>query len=649
MNMKKLVSSVAAFALTASAFAGLAVTASADVTVGANEHIDEVLIGTKSADGTSVAAEDFESETATVAAWSNKSNFSIVDEVPTDVWNSLALEMSGKTMRLGSRTTHQLDFAETKTSGKVVFASNFYVGTHAKTIQIIGANDEVVAQFAFPDKSASNGRVYQQQYLSSGAYTDATIAGTYVMNDTYLGTRNREYQITELVIDLDNDIVSYTGKIMDRRSSTNKWCDDSATITYSSDNQISGVKGVRIDASACGSSTYYAYFDNMKLYNIAPNSTMYDYTINYTYNGTTVYTGKGSAAENEVVKAEQSVYGKTDNQKYYTIVQEDETLPSITISANAENNVIDVPVRMAEVYNVSIKSSVSDTVINTGTAVEGDSSEALAYPKYELVGTTLYGADALDDGGKRYSYTFTNATKDTTEKYIEYTDANAGTIVYYSEAEDINGLTELTKGSNVFARSSNQKAAYAAEDTVITTLPAGKYKVHMAYYSNSSAGVTLKFALGNNNFEAKHEGASNSVSYDSEEIVITDESDLTFLASGTVADGLDYIYVEKTGDVEPTPVEKTLPEVAVAEAATYDNPGSNPAKAYTGTFTVGENNYSVNGVKWTATIGEKSGDATSTFDTTITNTTVVTGLVVSAESLEGITVTAECVPATAAE
>lgn len=95
------------------------------------------------------------------------------------------------------------------------------------------------------------------------------------------------------------------------------------------------------------------------------------------------------------------------------------------------------------------------------------------------------------------------------------------------------------------------------------------------------------------------------------------------------------------------PIVKTLPEVTVEADTEYTQAAGNPARTYLGKFTVGENNYSVSGVKWTAAQGEKSSTATSTFDTVITNTEVVTGLVVSAESLDGITVTADCIAATA--
>jgi hypothetical protein len=116
---------------------------------------------------------------------------------------------------------------------------------------------------------------------------------------------------------------------------------------------------------------------------------------------------------------------------------------------------------------------------------------------------------------------------------------------------------------------------------------------------------------------------------------------------------LDYVIIEKTGEIE-TP--KTLPDVTVeqvAESTSFD--ADNAARAYTGTFTVTADNYAVSGVEWTASIGSVEGTATSTFETKISadensevGVTVVTGLIIQldkAESFEGVDVTATAIAA----
>ena len=241
-------------------------------------EVKQVLVGELNSTG-AVDVETFDLENAEVPDFTNQGNFSIVD-LPSDlsVWSSLALTIDGKALRLGSRTTHSLNFATPVTNGKVVFSTDFYCGIHAKVIKFIGLNDEVVARFAYSDKSATNGRVYDQQYLFADSDPSAQFTGSYSLNDTYLGTRNRQYRIKEVVVDLDANTLTYSGEVMDRRSSTNKWCEDEATITYSV--PISGIKGIEIDATACGKSDYYAYFDNMSLYAIGVRAGSYNYTVN---------------------------------------------------------------------------------------------------------------------------------------------------------------------------------------------------------------------------------------------------------------------------------------------------------------------------------------------------------------------------------
>ena len=244
-------------------------------TIPAGMEVKEVLLGTLS--NGDVTAETFDEDGATVPSFTNSGGFIITDALPTDQWQSCTSNLSGKALRLGSRSTHEIDFTSTVTSGKVVFATDFYIGTHQKIIKIIDNDNNVVARFVYPDKTASNGRVYGSQYLYVDVDGDAVFSSIPKINDTNQGTRNREYQIVELVFDLDANTITYSGKVMDRRSSADGWQTDNATITLSKDITI---KGLVIDASGVGNNAYYAYFDNMKLYSVGNAAGTYNYTIN---------------------------------------------------------------------------------------------------------------------------------------------------------------------------------------------------------------------------------------------------------------------------------------------------------------------------------------------------------------------------------
>jgi hypothetical protein len=124
-------------------------------------------------------------------------------------------------------------------------------------------------------------------------------------------------------------------------------------------------------------------------------------------------------------------------------------------------------------------------------------------------------------------------------------------VVYFSEAEAIEGANATSSGSNMVARSSNQQCGYADEDLTITQLPAGVYKATIIYYSNSSAGTTLYFDFGGTEYTATYGAASNWLTA-TKDFTLTSSSDIKWLKSGDNKNGLDFIYIQKTGDYGTT-------------------------------------------------------------------------------------------------
>lgn len=404
-------------------------------------EVKDVLLGTL--ENGDVSAETFEADDAALANWTNSSKFSIVEEVPTDVWNSLSLNMSGRTMRLGSKTTHDLSFATTKTSGKVIFSTDIYVGTHAKKIQFIDANDNIIAYILYPDKSPNNGRVYDQPYLFAGdSYTEgATFSGSYVMHDTYLGTRNREYQITEFVIDLDNNTITYSGNLMDRRT-TNKWCADNATITFSTD--IAGIKGIRIDATACGNANYYAYFDNMLLYNVDKKAGTYSYTVNAVCGGEKLQEIESGVTDGENDKTVYYPYAINANGSWYI------TTSNVLGTNITESGEIKVPYEKSPyivaftegeaavantTYVLSYSKGLTGHVESQNKTNRGIAMGTLAPGKYRFVANVIENAgrgvtlrDQSSDNALTNIIAATNNAS-TGVQTIEFTLENATTIV----------------------------------------------------------------------------------------------------------------------------------------------------------------------------------------------------------------------------
>ena len=249
----------------------------------------------------------------------------------------------------------------------------------------------------------------------------------------------------------------------------------------------------------------------------------------------------------------------------------DQTLPYTVV----ENGVINVTyTSQATVTSVQKIVKLGDTEYsNINVALDGKyvgDNVSFSYPVYINNGGTLYTKAA---NSQTYSQSFAlNATGQ--ECVLTYTATTINNIVFHSEGEEIDGATATSAGTNMNGRSSNQACGYAASDITLATLPAGQYKATIFLYANSSAGTTLKFQFGETLYDAirrnkadYNEGATNGSAY-TKEFVLTSTADVKWLQSGGTKDGLDYIYIQRIGDI-PSTVSKTITEVGWA---TYYSP-----------------------------------------------------------------------------
>jgi len=191
-------------------------------------------------------------------------------------------------------------------------------------------------------------------------------------------------------------------------------------------------------------------------------------------------------------------------------------------------------------YSYSITSNVGDLSF-TGSIWEGKSI-SVPYPLYINVNGTLYQKTA----NKSNYHESIAITSDGQASVLEYAATDIDNVVYHSEAEYIAGATATSAGSNMDGRSSNAQCGYATEDLVLTSLPAGSYKATLVCYSNSSAGATQTFMFGATEFAASIDGSSNWTNFE-KEFNLTSTSDIKWLANDGNKNGLDFIYIQKTG------------------------------------------------------------------------------------------------------
>lgn len=202
------------------------------------------------------------------------------------------------------------------------------------------------------------------------------------------------------------------------------------------------------------------------------------------------------------------------------------------------STVITLVFRVANFYAYSVNEMIGENVISSteGTALES-SIIGVPYHQYHLVDGVLYKKDAVN---KEFNHYFT-LNQQTQIENLSYTASDIANVVYFSEAEDIEGAT-ANNGVNANIRCSNAYGAYFEDDVTITTLPAGTYKVTAQVWGNS--GATFYINAGETNIlEAATVGYINA--YTSEEFTLTEETDIVIPAAGSNGKVIDWIYIQE--------------------------------------------------------------------------------------------------------
>lgn len=290
------------------------------------------------------------------------------------------------------------------------------------------------------------------------------------------------------------------------------------------------------------------------------------YTVNYQYESNTVKAERGTENVGTVITATSPI--TIEGQKYYV----DGAVPSMTVTSNKEENVLNVTLRKAYEYNYTVQTNRGG-IIAEGVGTEGE-SVIVPYPRYINVDGTLYTKGATN---KEYRYTFT-PTVNNQVVTLDYTATDITNVVYFSEGEHINGATATSAGNNMVIRSSNSACGYATKDIVLTTLAPGKYTVKTVLYSNSRGGVSLKFGYGAQEFTAS-ETTANNWAERSNDINVISSTDFVWKASGGAKDGLDFIYIQRTGDATAS-ISLPYTYTTFSSTAALDFTNNNDVEAY---------------------------------------------------------------------
>lgn len=266
-----------------------------------------------------------------------------------------------------------------------------------------------------------------------------------------------------------------------------------------------------------------------------------EYTVKYVCDGTEVKEAKTGVA------AIGGTYTVTDDDKAscmfndvkYIYVSDDAA--SQTIKQDG-STVITVTFREAEKFAYTLKNSFGG-IIKEGTDWEGETVN-VAYPRYLAQDGTLYSAGK--DAAGWYLHAF-DLTQNNVEATIDYTATETTGIVFLSEAENIKTLTVST-AANATVRCSNGLGAYNAGqgDTTIAVLPAGKYKLYTSTWGGT--GVNFTFKAGETTI-GTFECFGYIQDYNTEEFTLDKTTAITLGATTNPARCIDFVYIQKTGDV----------------------------------------------------------------------------------------------------
>ncbi|MBR1484247.1 MAG: hypothetical protein IJ612_00955, partial [Prevotella sp.] len=475
-----------------------------------------------------------------------------------------AMPIDGSVLNLKADWTK--DFSAPVTSGKVVFVANYTVSANnSKTIKIVDSNGYAIYESSV---QTTNGNANQDV---------ATICGTAVSN-WVRQARSAHYGVKSLVIDLDARTVSYE---LIASSGNNSFSTLTGTVNIPA--EVTDVKGMSVTKT-----NYDAYLDHVAFYSQVSAEVKYRYTVNYTYNDEVVRVIGGNVVAGTVINTERVIYGEADNTKYIVVAEE---LPTLTVTAEGDN-ILNVPVRLAVKYGYTVTSAYDGQALPftaTGEVWEDENTAKVSYPRYQLSGTQLV---TKAPNGNDLQESITVASDGFTQVFDYTAVEGIDNICLLSEAEDL-GTTLSSSATSFTTRVSNGQIIYGAKGDLLT-LPAGKYIFTLGTIGGDSNSHQVNYELykeATPTEEGAEHNADNKIGEGtctgntlkliaSDEFELTEETVISFTCSDAASTrGIDLVYVQKTGDVEP-PFDITTVITNgdfEGEYTVYSNPSSDRA------------------------------------------------------------------------
>jgi len=169
------------------------------------------------------------------------------------------------------------------------------------------------------------------------------------------------------------------------------------------------------------------------------------------------------------------------------------------------------------------------------------------YPKYHKLGTTLYQVSNTHYNTHGGYYKWNNYTLEGNSVVLNYDGGTVENVVYYSEGEDIEGMT-ADAGSNADIRCSGGQGGRSTDELSLTTLGTGVYKLCSQVWGSANESGTYTYrAAGTDVLVHALTGSldSRNVSFN----VVSGTAAIKVQGStNTGGRVLDYVYIQKLDD-----------------------------------------------------------------------------------------------------
>ncbi len=209
----------------------------------------------------------------------------------------------------------------------------------------------------------------------------------------------------------------------------------------------------------------------------------------------------------------------------------------------AEDNSTVVTVTFVE--PTSYTYSVIDNLGNTLASGKSYGGNVAFYvPYYAFKDGKFYKNPTLSSGTLSYGAGSISNIQEDTEITVTYTEEENTNVVFFSEAENLEGVT-VQDDNYTHMRMSNGKAGYFTSQTAFVNLPKGVYSIT----SSTRAGTTTFYAgtVGNGT-EIGKVTSSGSVVTTTSDLFLADNSDI-YTSVGHSGAYFDYVIIRKLYDV----------------------------------------------------------------------------------------------------